>query len=305
MSGAAAAGEPAVSLVVTSSDDTETLRDCVASFRRQGPASALEIIVAHGGSDHADSAIRARFPDVRVVRANHAPSVPHLRALGLLSARGRLVGMTEDRCTAGDGWLAAVIDLHARCGDRAIGGAVENAAGDRLVDWAVYFCEYGRYMLPLAAGSCEDVPGLNVSYKREALSDFDDLLRAGTWEPLWHSRLLQRGGTLRRDPRLVVYQRKRFTVIGFVTERYHYARSYAGQRLAGTSRLRRLVYACGTPLLPPLVLFRTMRELLPKRRHRPELLRAAPYLVLFALVWAIGECVGYALGPGTSARHIK
>ena len=55
--------------------------------------------------------------------------------------------MTEDHCVAGDGWLQSVVRAH-EAADAAVGGAVENGATDRVVDWAVYFCEYGRYMLP-------------------------------------------------------------------------------------------------------------------------------------------------------------
>ena len=34
-------------------------------------------------------------------------------------------------------------------------------------------------------------------------------------------------------------------------------------------------------------------------------LRALPFLVLFYVVWAAGECWGYVAGPGTSLRKIE
>ena len=295
--------QPLVSVVLTSTTGGRALLDCIESFKRQGTPAELEIVVAACPS--ADSGDGASRPDprVRVLQFSGRRSIPELRAAGLGAARGRILAMSQDRCVAGDGWLAAVIEAH-RSADAAIGGAVEPAADARTVDWAVYFCEYGRYMLPFAAGPSDDLAGPNVTYKREALVEFEDLLRAGTWEPLWHWRLKERGLSMRRDPRLIVYHRRHFTFSGFVRERYHYARSFAGQRFAHRAWVRRWLFAAGTPLLPVLVLFRMTRQIVPKRRHRREFLRAFLFIVVFSIAWAIGESVGYVFGSGQSAARI-
>ena len=291
-------------MVLTSTTGGQALRDCVESFKRQGTPVELEIVVAAcPGADSADEASRPD-PGVRVLQFSERRSIPELRAAGLGAARGRIVAMSQDRCVAGDGWLAAVIETH-RAADVAIGGAVERTATAPTVDWAVYFCEYGRYMLPFAPGPSDDLPGPNVTYKREALVEFEDLLRAGTWEPFWHRRLKERGLSMRRDPRLIVYHRKHFTFSGFVRERYHYARSFAGQRFARRAWVRRWLFAAGTPLLPVLVLVRMTRQIVQKGRHRREFLRAVPFIVVFTIAWAIGESVGYVFGSGRSAARIE
>ena len=292
-----------MSVVVASMTGGQALLDCVDSFKRQGSPSRLDIVVAAGGAAASCDLASIDDPHVRVLRVAGRRSIPELRAEGLRAARGQIVAMTADYCLAGEGWLAAVIQAH-RTPDAAIGGAVENLATERAIDWAAYFCEYGRYMLPFAHEPSDDLPGLNVTYKRETLTEFEDLLRAGTWEPLWHWRLKARGRSMRRDPRLVVYQRKHVTLGGFIRRRYHYARSFAGQRFPTAERLRRWMFAAGTPLLPALVLCRMARQILPKRRHRRELLRALPSLVLFLAAWAVGEGVGYVCGAGQSARRI-
>ena len=52
-------------------------------------------------------------------------------------------------------------------------------AGKRLIDWAVYICEYGKFMLPFPAGQAADLPGPNVSYKRAILESVRWRGRAG------------------------------------------------------------------------------------------------------------------------------
>jgi hypothetical protein len=293
--------DPQLSLVIPSNRGGRALIDTIAAFTQED--DALDIIVAESAGDGSREAIRARFPRVTILHFDEGRTLPELRAAGLLAARGAIVALTSDACTPAPGWAEAVRRAH-RQPAAAIGGAVENGATTRLVDWAVFFCEYGRYMLPLAAARTADLPGQNVSYKREALTGIRELLLSGVWEPFWHWGLASRGQELRRDPSFVVILRRHDTVSGFVRERFHYARSFAGQRLQGARWPRRAVYAAGTVLLPPLLLARMGSQLLPKRRALGRLACSVPYLMLFACAWAVGECVGYVAGAGTSAARI-
>ncbi len=295
---------PRLSLVIASRGDVNSLIACVRSFADQADADALEIVVAHAGADDDAARVRAACPSTRLLHFTEAKSIPELRAAGIKAARAAVVAMTEDHCLAGEDWVSRVLRAHEQP-HAAIGGPVENAATDRIVDWAVYFCEYGRYMPPVASGPTDDLPGPNVSYKRAAIDAFRDLLDEGTWEPFWHWRLLDRGATLANDPAVVVYHRKHFTFGGFMRERYHYARSFAASRVAGAGLVRRAAFVLASPLLPPLLVWRLLRQVLGKGRRRRELLLALPLVAAFTLSWAIGELVGYAAGAGDSARKIE
>jgi hypothetical protein len=297
---------PKLSIVIASVLGQQSLVDCVNSFVCQADADTIEVIVATSASDQGIEAVERlaeSFPCVRVLRVATRASIPELRAIGFLSARGDILAMTEDHCVADVEWVAHVIHAH-ESEHVAIGGAVENGATTRTIDWAVYFCEYGRYMLPIAAGSTDDLPGPNVSYKRRAFEQFQDLLSPATWDPVWHWRLRERGMSLIADPTLVVYHCKHFTFGGFVRERYHYSRSFAGRRVAGVPFRRRAAFLVGSPLLPPVVLARVTRRVWAKGRCRSEFLRALPFIAVFSLVWAVGEFIGYACGEGQSAMAI-
>ncbi|HTK28149.1 MAG TPA: glycosyltransferase [Vicinamibacterales bacterium] len=297
---------PRLSIVVASVTAPPSLADCVRSFTAQAPPGLVEVVVATSADDRAVAALEVSCPGVRVVRAAGRASIPGLRAAGFAEARGDILAMTEDHCVAADDWVRTVIRAHDN-GHVVVGGAIENGATDRTIDWAVFFCEYGRHMPPIAAGPVPptDLAGPNVSYRRAVVSHFEDLLAAGTWDPLWHWRLAERGVPLVADPALVVYHCKHFTFGGFMQERYHYSRSFAGRRVAGAPLSKRLLFMLGTPLLPPLVLTRIVRRAWAKGRHRWTLLRALPAIGLFSLSWAAGEFVGYGFGEGQSALAIE
>src|SRR5260370_3029404 len=293
--------DPQLPRVIASRRGGAALLDTIEAFARHD--EAIDIIVAADAGDDARTAILARFPRVRVLSFDEPRTLPELRAAGLLAARGAIVALTSDACPPGPGWAEARRRGHRQPAP-AVGGAIENGATSRLADWAVFFCESGRYILPLTSPRPSDLPAQNVSYTRDALASIRALLLSGAWEPLWHRELALRGGELRRDPSLVVTLRKHYSVADFGRERFHYARSFAGQRLAGASWPRRAAFATGALLLPPLLLARMARDLLPKRRALARLACSVPYLVLFAWVWAAGECGGYAAGGGTSAARV-
>jgi hypothetical protein len=283
-----------ISLVIVSQRGGAALLDTVASFVDATRGDA-EIVVSECADDDSADRIRARWPDVHVVHRDGEWSIPELRAAGLGAARSPIVAMTSDSCSPAPGWFAALRRAHADRPD-AVGGAIENGSTQRLIDWAVFFCEYGRYMTPLPPKPAEDLPGHNVSYSRAALTAIDDLVARGTWEPLWHWRLASRGCRLVRDGSLLVVLTRRFTFSGFVSERFDYGRSFAAQRVAGASAARRALFTIGCAVLPVVVVVRILRDVLPKRRHLAWLLLSLPYLAVFACVWAAGEAVGYATG---------
>jgi glycosyltransferase involved in cell wall biosynthesis len=295
---------PALSVVIASIDGQAALMRCVESLITQAGAEPIEIVVAACCSAEAAASLSARFPGVRLLHFSERKSIPELRAIGLLEASGDIVAMTEDHCVADWEWARFLLRAHAESPAGAIGGPVENGATIRAIDWAVYFCEYGRYMSPVPRGSTNDLPGPNVSYKRSALEEFRDLLSPPTWEPFWHWRLMSRGIDLQNEPKAVIVHRKNFTFAGFWSERYHYARSFAGMRVEGAPLWKRAMFAAGTPLLPPVLIIRMLRQILPKRRHVGHLLRSLPLIGIFTLSWAAGELVGYTSGPGTALARI-
>jgi hypothetical protein len=182
---------------------------------------------------------------------------------------------------------------------------VDNESTQRLVDWAVFFCEYSQLMTPVQAGPADSIPGMNVAYDMDAIGDLRSIFDEGLWENFLHDRLRAAGHVLGLDPDIVVGHRKYFTVPMFWSERFHYSRSFAGMRVSGKSPVVRLRWAALSFALPPLLLVRLSRNVLAKRRHLGRFLCALPLIVLFSTVWAAGECWGYLTGPGDSLVKVR
>lgn len=296
---------PELSVVIASTVGRPYLDACLAALRHQSGDVAPEVIVVDRVGPSVTAFVAALHPEVRLITAGTAHSVPELRALGIRAARGALVAITEDHCIPPPDWCEAIRRAHAAHPGPAIGGAVDNGATQRLVDWAVFFCEYGNFLSPLPGGVARDLPGPNVSYKRDALLTLPAAGGDEFWETAVHGEFAARGCPLWSDPALRMLHKKHFTLPGFLAERFHYSRAFAGRRSAGRGIARRLAHLLLAPLLPPLLLWRLGHRVLRRERYRGLFLRTLPYLALFTLVWAGGEWVGHAFGPGESALRLE
>lgn len=68
---------------------------------------------------------------------------------------------------------------------------------------------------------------------------------------------------------------------------------------------QRLFYTLASPFLAPLMLYRVARQVLHKQRHVGPFLKALPFLIPFMASYAVGEGVGYLVGPGQSLLKVE
>jgi hypothetical protein len=238
-----------------------------------------------------------------VVIESEREAIPRLRYRGVCRARGRVVAILEDHGRVAPDWAATVLSaLQGPWG--AVGGAVENGK-DGLVNWAVYFCEYARYMNPVAEGPAHDLPGNNVAYKRPHLLRHACVLEQGRWESWINDRLRADGVPLVSTRAMIVHHIKPFRLGYFLVQRFHFARSYAGMRRVDQSPVRRLVYGLGSLALPVLLTARVVGTVLRKRRHLGRFVLSLPLVVLFLTAGACGEMIGYLFGAGASLEKVE
>lgn len=296
---------PEVSVVIASVNGLPYPLDCLEALAQQQGGIPAEVVLADCTGPATVAAVRERHPDVRILAFDEQKSVPWLRAAGIRAARGRLVAVTEDHCVPYPDWYQRIVEVHARTGWAAVGGGVENASTERLVDWAVFFCEYSQHMHPVEAGPSGFIPGMNVAYDMDLLAGMREVFAEGLWENFLHDKLRAQGHVCGMDPSILVGHKKRFTVRMFLAERFHYSRSFAGMRVQGASPVRKLAWAVAAFGLPPLLVLRVARNVRRKGRHAREFRRALPLVVLFSVMWAVGEVVGYLTGPGDSLVKVR
>lgn len=299
------AARPEISVVIASVNGLPYPLDCLEALARQEGGLPAEVVLADCTGPATVAAVRERYPEVRVLAFDEQKSVPWLRAAGIREARGRLVAVTEDHCVPYPDWYLRIVEAHARTGWAAVGGGVVNASTERLIDWTVFFCEYSQHMDPVPEGPNAFIPGMNVAYDMDVLGDMRDLFAEGLWENFLHDKLREAGHVCGMDPRILVGHKKRFTVRMFASERFHYSRSFAGMRVQGASRATKLKWAVLSLGLPPLLVLRLVRNVQHKQRHQAEFVRALPLIVMFSVIWALGELVGYLTGPGDSLVKVR
>ena len=292
---------PELSVVVASVNGLPYLADCLEALERNAPEA--EVVVADWTDERTRQLVRERWPQVKLLSFDDPTTVPELRAAGIFAATASHIAVIEDHCDVLPDWAPGIVAAHA-AGHSVVGGSIRNVRTRRLRDWAAFFCEYSAFMEPADAGVAGGLPGMNVSYDRKALAAIDDLLRAGHWESWLHPRLQERGFELWCDPKVVLEHAKDFGFLEFVSQRYHYSRSYAGMRNAELGR-KRVLYALGSPLLVPLAYARIARNVRRRPAYRRPFRRATPLILLYTVVWAFGEAIGYVFGGGRSILKVR
>jgi len=247
--------------------------------------------------------VRRRFPWATVQKAESTATIPEMRAVAFQHASGCAVAVIEDHVLVQPGWGRRIVDA-LTSGTDVIGGPIENAATDSLIDWGAFLCEYSQCIPPLPAGVAGWLPGNNVAYRSELLEHQRKTVEAGHWEGLLHQKLQSEGIELQCSPALVVLHRKHYTFLEYLEQRYLYSRSFAGTRVTTASPAKRFVFGLAALALPPILLYRIGRQVLMKKRHRLEFLKCLPLIAIFVCAWAWGETVGYWFGSGTSMSRV-
>lgn len=293
-----------LSIIIAAWNDLPSLCQCLASLEGQIDPEDTEVIVASNFDDGAQESVRRQFPFVKYVPLPADTTVPQLRAQGIHCSIGEIVALLEDHCTVDERWCAEIRQAH-ELPYSIIGGAVENSAHQRPLDWAVYFYDYGPYMLPEQPRVATALTGANSSYKRTALEEVAEHYQHGFYENFVHDELQRRGHHLYLMPSAIVYHQKHYSTKDALAQAYYHARSFAAKRIFNDSVSKRVIFIMASLALPVLLPSRIALKIFRKGRHQAELAKSLPYLLLLLSGWSYGEFCGYLCGEGDSAGKWK
>jgi len=168
---------------------------------------------------------------------------------------------------------------------------------DRLLNWALYFGDFGRYQNPVPRGTSSYLSDANVCYKRAALERVADAWPDSYNEARVHGALASRGEVLALSPDVIVFQhRLNLRLMPVLVERYVWGRSFAAVRVQGVTAARRAVYAVLCPVLPFVLFLRQLGNVVRTKRNRAAFLWSSPVTALLDAMWSYGEFVGYVTG---------
>jgi len=294
---------PALSVVLASVNGWSMLGPTLRSLDAQPERPKMEVIVVEAVGGATRARLRAHQPPVAIIAVDTKKTIPALRHLGVILARGDLVAILEDHGEVAPDWAADLLEAHEGPWG-AVGGTVENGR-DGLVNWAAFFCEYTAYMGPVAEGESADLPGNNIAYKRPHLLRHAHELEQGRWESWINDKLRADGVPIASTNKAVVRHIKPFRLGHFLIQRFHFARSYAGMRRVDQAVPRRLIYGLGSLALPVVLTLRVTKTALAKRRHLDKFVACLPLIALFYTIGAAGEMIGYLIGPGDSLSRVE
>jgi hypothetical protein len=291
-----------LSVVVPAVNTLGDVIGCLTALEAQTDAQ-VEVLVVDRLGDGVRTEVARRFPKARLIPVPRETPIPRMREIAFGEASADAVAVIEDHVIVPPGWARQLLDARRETA-AVVGGSIDNAARSSVVDWAAFLCEYSHCITPLPAGPTSGLPGNNIIYDRALLQRYRDTIAAGKWENHLHDAMHRDGVPMVLRPDIGVGHKKHYTVGEYLSQRFLYARSYAGERVKGMPFSKRLVYGAAAFALPPLLMYRTVTRVLAKRRYRMQLLLSIPLLVLFIASWTAGEIVGYWFGAGDSLSRV-
>ena len=285
-----------ISVVVAAHNARASVAECLLALTAQQLTENAEIVVVDNSTDGTTEIIRERLPQLRLFIAPPAALIPELWATGIRQTSGDIVALTTAHCVPAKDWLRQIRQAH-QAPVPAVGGAIENDTLAGIVDWAVYFCRYSHYMLPLQERFVAEIAGDNASYKRVYLDRYQQAWRQGFWEPSVHAELRRAGLPLLLAPSIVICHKRSFGFWAFMQQRFQHGMRFGQWRAAPLTVAQRALHVLRSPAIPLLLLGRIGRQVVAKRRHLRQFVLCLPVLMLFLLSWTAGEAAGHLGGP--------
>ncbi|MCI0467775.1 MAG: glycosyltransferase family 2 protein [Beijerinckiaceae bacterium] len=296
---------PPISVVIASKVGAPFIDFCLQSLEAQAKAIAAEVIVVVTSESSYAARLTVDYPWARVIKSTATTQVPALRRIGVQAARGALIVIIEEHCSAAPDWLACACAALKSGVYGAAGGPVADYDYKRLPDWTVYFLEYHGALPPAAGGETDNLNDANIAYPRKLLLEHAALLDDGYWPMALHPTLLAKGVKLLSAPDMIVYHRGPFDYRYYLGQRFLFSRAYAGVRAQKQPPLRRLAYIVLAPAVPFMMLARISGIVLRKGCRVPKFVACLPLLSLALVVMVAGEWLGCVAGPGDALSKVE
>ena len=301
--------QPLMSVVIVTPDEFRTIQKTISHLQSQTVRENLEIIVVApslAGLRMDDGAMQG-FARTTVVEAGQIISIGRANARGVRRAAAPIVALAEDHCFPDPDWAERLIESH-RGPWAAVGPGVRNANPGTHVSWADFFIGYGPWLVPAEPKEVDFLPGHNSSYKRDILLGYGDQLEAMLEaETLLHWDLRSKGYRLFHETAARVAHTNFSRWRSWLPLQVFNGRHFAALRARQMSLLRRLIYVCGSPLIPAVRLVRIIKNVLQHRSAKllRHLIFCLPALAIGLVLDSFGQLLGYAFGPGRVVAHIK
>lgn len=295
---------PALSVFTIASVSAADCRDVLNELGRQTIHDRLEVILVTPDRKGADERISDRFASFHWVDMPRAPTAGEAMSAAIHSATGPFVVYAEEHAFFREDWAERLLEAHASY--QVVGFAMENANPETLTSWAHFYGQFGPAVAPVESGEVPMLVGHHASYSRDLLLSYGDLL-PGLMEDesVMFLDLRARGIPL-------------YMAGDAISQHLHLSRlgaymhlDFLGQRGFAAMRARaghwpwykRILWACGAPLIPIIRLRRILFHLQRTGRYHHLMPGILTRLLPALVAGGAGESLGYLIGAGNVARQ--
>ncbi len=284
--------------VILVTDTARRIAPVLESIRQSGAQCRLEIIViAPTGTifDPADG--------LRIIERESIYPLTEARAAGIRAALAPAVFMGETHSFPRPE-MFDLLEAALRAGATMAVPVFENENPPALVSWAGLINGYAFWLAGQPGGRLARAPLFNAAYDRAFLlglgHELGTILAQG--EEMM-ARIRAARGEIRLEPAARIGHTNFAQTGPWLRQRLVAGRVIASVRSEHWSRLRRIAYALGAPLIP-VVLLRRYRDAAARVISQNELSPALwPVLTCGLASQAAGEMLGYAFGRSPAAER--
>ena len=292
-----------LSVIMIAALNRDLAQQVVNAVVHQTQASALELVIVDlAGETAPPFATPPGFPVVYVTLPV-TTTVSRARVQGVQRASAGAVAFIENHCIPASNWAEALIQAHKE--PWAVVGYAYRPANSMYLSRAGLMTEYGNWQAPILSGKYRQIACNNISYKRDILLQQGDQLEVLlTPDFVLHEKLSREGIPLYLEGRAIVSHHELQTLPMIMQANHEYARLLAFRRARQWGILRRTLYILGSPLGTPIIrLLRLAASLANRRSLWSNFLTSLPVVALVYFWSALGESLGYLLGPGYTAER--
>lgn len=218
---------PRISVVVCSHNGAATMRSCCEGLSRLRYPD-FEVIVVDDGSTDATADIAAEYGFKVISVENQGLSTA--RNIGLEAASGEIISYIDDDAYPDPDWLTYIANDFMNNAYAGLGGPNLTPPEDELVAKCVANAPGGPIHVLLSDQEAEHIPGVNMSFRREALQaigGFDPQFRAAGDDVDICWRLLEANQVIGFSPSAVVWHHRRASALAYYRQQVGYGKAEA------------------------------------------------------------------------------
>lgn len=301
---------PTIAFVLITPDNLQRLSGTMESLKKQTIAKEIELfIVARKQQISLEELnnLKPYFLTVQVVEREEVKDVTSAGAAVVPYVTAPITAFLEDHVYIQEDYATQLVAAHE--GEwAAVGPNFHNANPGNSWSWANLILYYGTFTERIKSEEVFTLPMNNISYKTVILRSLSNNLEQlmSSWSGGLNNELQNLSFRLYYESKAVIYHRNFVEPTLLIKMALAGGQIYGSRRAKATSwsRLKKLVYAIGSPLFPFIRIYKIWKEMSRSKRMANLVIAHAVPLFIQLIFDAIGQAKGYLFGIGESRAFI-